>query len=98
AQRDPLRPRYLGRGSRARREQQRSGKHREERGDAPEAAVHAAAAPGISLASAQKPWTCPTQRNGILTRATGPAAGSLVSTRIRSERPLSLVLLPIPIR
>ena len=59
---------------------------------------HAAAKPGISLASAQKPCTCPTTLNGIFTRATGPAATSLVSIRIRSERPASLVLLPMPIR
>ena len=35
---------------------------------------------------------------GIFTRAIGPASGVLVSTRIRSERPFSRALLPIPIR
>src|SRR5690606_13554203 len=68
------------------------------RDDPPTGLPHAAEAPGISLASAQNPCTCPTHLNGILTRATGPAATSLVSNRIRSDRPLSLALLPIPIR
>ena len=53
---------------------------------------------GSWLASAQKPCTWPTTLNGIFTRATGPAATSLVSTRIRSERPASLIELPMPIR
>jgi len=40
----------------------------------------------------------PPNNYGIFTRATGPAAGALVSTRIRSDRPFSFWLLPIPIR
>src|SRR5690606_24588373 len=58
----------------------------------------AAGASANWLASAQKPCTCPTTLNGILTRAIGPASTSSRSNRIRSERPLSFWLLAMPIK
>src|SRR5690606_12031965 len=57
-----------------------------------------AEAPGIALAPARSPCASPTPLNGIVARATGPAATSLVSSRLRSDRPLSLALRPTPSR
>ncbi len=68
------------------------------RESAPDTDLHPSDAPGMSEASAQNPCTCPTHLNGIRTHARGWSDPLCRSNRIRSERPASSWLEPMPIR